>query len=157
MEDFQANFTRIEICMLTPDSVLEPDERKSWKIRREKCRWQTDASAGGCRNFIETFHINPQIRYCIISYSMPCVEQQESTTLDLRPLKSLLSRSLNVLRSLPQKRHFTSHCLFSYKVWFLFKSVEATGEQPNSKKKNNNKLTLLRYFLIIVSSITSRH
>ncbi|CAH3140847.1 unnamed protein product [Porites lobata] len=62
MEDFQANFTRIEICMLTPDSVLEPDERKSWKIKREKGRWQADASAGGCRNFIETFHINPQIR-----------------------------------------------------------------------------------------------
>ena len=65
MQDFQANFTRIEICMLTPDSVLEPDEKKSWKIRREKCRWQADASAGGCRNFIETFHINPQIRYDI--------------------------------------------------------------------------------------------
>ncbi|KAL9953560.1 hypothetical protein ACROYT_G040996 [Oculina patagonica] len=62
MEDFQANFTRVEICMLTPDSVLEEDQKKSWKIRREKGRWQTDATAGGCRNFIETFHINPQIR-----------------------------------------------------------------------------------------------
>ena len=63
MEDFQANFTRVEICMLTPDSVLEEDQKKSWKIRREKGRWQADATAGGCRNFIETFHINPQIRY----------------------------------------------------------------------------------------------
>ena len=63
MEDFQANFTRIEICMLTPDSVLEENEKKSWKIRREKGRWQADATAGGCRNFIDTFHINPQIRY----------------------------------------------------------------------------------------------
>ncbi|XP_015749307.1 PREDICTED: calpain-B-like [Acropora digitifera] len=62
MEDFQSNFTRIEICMLTADSILEPDERRSWKIQREKGRWQTDASAGGCRNFIDTFHINPQIR-----------------------------------------------------------------------------------------------
>jgi len=62
LEDFQANFTRIEICMLTPDSVLEENEKKSWKIRREKGRWQADATAGGCRNFIETFHINPQIR-----------------------------------------------------------------------------------------------
>jgi len=65
MEDFQANFTRIEICMLTPDSVLEENEKKSWKIRREKGRWQADATAGGCRNFIDTFHINPQIRYCL--------------------------------------------------------------------------------------------
>ena len=63
MEDFQANFTRLEICMLTPDSVLEESEKKSWKIRREKGRWQADATAGGCRNFIDTFHINPQIRY----------------------------------------------------------------------------------------------
>lgn len=62
MEDFQANFTRLEICMLTPDSVLEESEKKSWKIRREKGRWQADATAGGCRNFIDTFHINPQIR-----------------------------------------------------------------------------------------------
>ena len=65
MEDFQANFTRLEICMLTPDSVLEESEKKSWKIRREKGRWQADATAGGCRNFIDTFHINPQIRYDI--------------------------------------------------------------------------------------------
>lgn len=63
MEDFVANFTRVEICMLTPDSVLEEDKKKSWKIQREKGRWQTDATAGGCRNFIDTFHINPQIRY----------------------------------------------------------------------------------------------
>lgn len=62
MEDFVANFTRVEICMLTPDSVLEEDKKKSWKIQREKGRWQTDATAGGCRNFIDTFHINPQIR-----------------------------------------------------------------------------------------------
>ena len=61
MKDFQANFSRLEICMLTPDSVLE-NEKKSWKIRRETGRWQKDASAGGCRNFIDTFHINPQIR-----------------------------------------------------------------------------------------------
>ena len=66
VEDFQSNFTRIEICMLTADSILEPDERRSWKIQREKGRWQTDASAGGCRNFIDTFHINPQIRYCSV-------------------------------------------------------------------------------------------
>lgn len=62
MDDFVANFTRVEICMLTPDSVLEEDKKKSWKIQREKGRWQTDATAGGCRNFIDTFHINPQIR-----------------------------------------------------------------------------------------------
>ena len=63
MEDFQVNFTRIDICMLTPDSVLEKNEKKSWNVRRVKGRWQADATADGCRKFIDTYHINPQIRY----------------------------------------------------------------------------------------------
>ena len=80
MEDFQSNFTRIEICMLTADSILEPDERRSWKIQREKGRWQTDASAGGCRNFIDTFHINPQIRYHVLfSFSFKMISAQHSS------------------------------------------------------------------------------
>lgn len=99
MEDFQTNFTRIEICMLTADSILEPDERKSWKIRREKGRWQTDASAGGCRNFIDTFHINPQIRihlqdpdedddedHCSIVVSLMRIDRKRTPANDKPPI-----------------------------------------------------------------------
>ena len=60
-KDFQSNFTRLEICMMSPDSLLD-DGKKSWKSRRETGRWQKGVTAGGCRNFIETFHINPQFR-----------------------------------------------------------------------------------------------
>jgi hypothetical protein len=59
--DFLRNFSRLEICMLSPDSILD-NEKKQWQMKKETGRWQRGVSAGGCRNFIETFHTNPQFR-----------------------------------------------------------------------------------------------
>ena len=47
--------------MLSPDSTTS-SEKKSWEMRKETGKWQKGVTAGGCRNFIETFHTNPQFR-----------------------------------------------------------------------------------------------
>jgi len=57
--DFSANFTKLEVCMLSPDSAGDSD-KKSWEMQINQGTWQNHVSAGGCRNFPDTFHTNPQ-------------------------------------------------------------------------------------------------
>jgi len=60
-EDFMANFTRVEVCMLSPDSAGDTD-KKTWAMEVNQGSWQKHVSAGGCRNFPDTFFLNPQYR-----------------------------------------------------------------------------------------------
>ncbi|UXI16507.1 Serine-arginine protein 55 [Sarcoptes scabiei] len=57
--DFQKNFTNIEITNLTPDS-LDEDNKKAWEVNYFEGEWIPGVSAGGCRNHLETFYLNPQ-------------------------------------------------------------------------------------------------
>jgi len=64
--DFLAHFSRLEIVNLHPDS-LEEDElgagnKKRWEMSTFEGNWVKGATAGGCRNHLTTFHMNPQYR-----------------------------------------------------------------------------------------------
>jgi len=57
--DFCSQYTKIEVCMLSPDSAGDSD-KKCWEMQINQGTWQTHVSAGGCRNFPDSFYINPQ-------------------------------------------------------------------------------------------------
>ncbi|CAH0598748.1 unnamed protein product [Chrysodeixis includens] len=63
-KDFITHFSRVEICNLNPDS-LDPEEcpdgcTKKWEMSVFEGEWVRGVTAGGCRNYLETFWHNPQ-------------------------------------------------------------------------------------------------
>ncbi|XP_066464557.1 calpain-3 isoform X2 [Eleutherodactylus coqui] len=60
-DDFMKNFTKLEICNLTADA-LESDRLQTWTVSVNEGRWVRGCSAGGCRNFPDTYWTNPQYR-----------------------------------------------------------------------------------------------
>ncbi|XP_063920494.1 calpain-B-like isoform X5 [Zophobas morio] len=65
-KDFQKHFQRLEICNLNPDSLAEDeltaDRNKKWVMSVFEGEWVRGVTAGGCRNFLNTFSHNPQYR-----------------------------------------------------------------------------------------------
>ncbi|KAF3688215.1 Calpain-2 catalytic subunit [Channa argus] len=57
--DFCRNYSRIEVCTLTPDAI-EDDSGKPWSITKFDGTWRRGSTAGGCRNNPNTFPMNPQ-------------------------------------------------------------------------------------------------
>ncbi|XP_073483690.1 calpain-9 isoform X2 [Aquarana catesbeiana] len=61
MEDFKRYFDKVEICNLTPDA-LDDDIEHKWEVNVHQGSWVRGSTAGGCRNFLETFWTNPQVK-----------------------------------------------------------------------------------------------
>uniref|UniRef100_A0A8C9NN27 Calpain-2 catalytic subunit n=1 Tax=Serinus canaria TaxID=9135 RepID=A0A8C9NN27_SERCA len=57
--DFLRHYSRLEICNLTPDT-LASDRYKKWSLQKLDGNWRRGATAGGCRNYPNTFWTNPQ-------------------------------------------------------------------------------------------------
>ncbi|XP_057376388.1 calpain-B-like isoform X3 [Daphnia carinata] len=64
--DFSAQYSRLEIVNLNADSLEEEElsdgTSKRWSANEFAGNWVKGASAGGCRNHLATFHLNPQYR-----------------------------------------------------------------------------------------------
>ncbi|XP_061331337.1 calpain-8 isoform X2 [Pezoporus flaviventris] len=59
--DFQRQFTRLEICNLTPDT-LTSNEVNRWDLTLFNGQWRRGSTAGGCQNYQATYWTNPQFK-----------------------------------------------------------------------------------------------
>lgn len=64
-KDFLRNFDSLDICNLSPDSFDDDQEltitrKRQWNMNVYEGQWVPGITAGGCKNFLETFHRNPQ-------------------------------------------------------------------------------------------------
>ncbi|XP_067876292.1 calpain-9 [Heterodontus francisci] len=60
-DDFKRHYDKLEVCNLTPDS-LDEDTFHKWAVATFEGSWMKGCTAGGCRNFQDTFWINPQYK-----------------------------------------------------------------------------------------------
>uniref|UniRef100_A0A674P8Q9 Calpain 9 n=1 Tax=Takifugu rubripes TaxID=31033 RepID=A0A674P8Q9_TAKRU len=60
-DDFKANYDRVELCNMTPDALTE-NTKRHWEVNTFEGSWIRGSTAGGCRNFIDTFWTNPQFK-----------------------------------------------------------------------------------------------
>uniref|UniRef100_A0A8C3U9Y9 Calpain 8 n=1 Tax=Catharus ustulatus TaxID=91951 RepID=A0A8C3U9Y9_CATUS len=59
--DFQRQFSRLEICNLTPDTLTSNKVNK-WDLTLFNGQWRRGSSAGGCQNYQATYWTNPQFK-----------------------------------------------------------------------------------------------
>ncbi|KAM9362469.1 calpain-9 [Symphorus nematophorus] len=60
-EDFKRNYDKVEICNMTPDSLTD-NSKRHWEVSLFEGNWIRGSTAGGCRNYIDTFWTNPQFK-----------------------------------------------------------------------------------------------
>lgn len=64
-EDFKRHYDTAEICNMTPDALTD-DTKRHWEVNLFEGSWIRGATAGGCRNYIDTFWTNPQFQLQLV-------------------------------------------------------------------------------------------
>ncbi|KAG8123604.1 hypothetical protein E2320_019027, partial [Naja naja] len=120
-EDFLSNFEKVEICNLTPDA-LEDNAAHKWEVSIHQGSWVRGATAGGCRNFIETFWTNPQFKLQLTEKD----EGQDECTF----VAALMQKNRRKLRKLGAALLSIGYAIYESKSYINLREVSDRFELP---------------------------
>ncbi|KAL8185921.1 UNVERIFIED_CONTAM: Calpain-9 [Gekko kuhli] len=155
-EDFLSHFDKVEICNLTPDA-LEDNASHKWEVTVHQGSWVRGATAGGCRNFIETFWTNPQIKLQLTEKD----DDQDGCTFiaalmqkDRRKLKKLGAEMLTIGYAIYESPHNDEHLT---KDFFRYHSSKARSKTYINLREVSDRFKLPPGDYIVIPTTFEPH
>uniref|UniRef100_A0A3B5LLS9 Calpain-1 catalytic subunit n=1 Tax=Xiphophorus couchianus TaxID=32473 RepID=A0A3B5LLS9_9TELE len=154
--DFLRQFSRLEICNLTPD-VLSEDSLSHWNTMKFYGTWRRGSTAGGCRNHPNTFWINPQYKITLLEED----DDPEDDEVACSFLVALMQKDRRRYRRHGQDMHTIGFAVYEYrgcqnvhlkKNFFLSNSSCARSETFINLREVSTRLRLPPGEYLIVPS-----
>ncbi|XP_054131482.1 calpain-3 isoform X3 [Melozone crissalis] len=163
-QDFMRHFTKLEICNLTPDA-LDVDKFQTWTVSVNEGRWVRGCSAGGCRNYPDTFWTNPQYRLKLLEED----DDPEDEEVICSFLVALMQKNRRKERKLganlytigfaiyevPKEMHGTKHHL--QKDFFLYNASKARSKTYINMREISERFRLPPSEYVIIPSTYDPH
>uniref|UniRef100_A0A7N6BN84 Calpain 1, (mu/I) large subunit a n=1 Tax=Anabas testudineus TaxID=64144 RepID=A0A7N6BN84_ANATE len=108
--DFLRQFSRLEICNLTPDALSE-DALSHWNTMKFYGTWRRGSTAGGCRNHPNTFWINPQYKITLLEED----DDPDDDEVACSFLVALMQKDRRRYRRQGQDMHTIGFALYEYR------------------------------------------
>uniref|UniRef100_A0A4W4EXM7 Calpain 1, (mu/I) large subunit a n=1 Tax=Electrophorus electricus TaxID=8005 RepID=A0A4W4EXM7_ELEEL len=157
--EFLQQFSRLEICNLTPDTLSE-ETMSHWNTITFHGEWRRGSTAGGCRNHPNTFWINPQYKITLLEEDDDPEDDEEACSF----LVALMQKDRRLSRRRGQDMHTIGFAVYEVstgqgcqnvhlkKDFFLTHSSSARSETFINLREVSARLRLPPGEYIIVPS-----
>ncbi|KAJ0066730.1 hypothetical protein NL108_002335, partial [Boleophthalmus pectinirostris] len=153
--DFLRQYSRVEICNLTPDALTN-DEYKKWAESNFEETWRRGVSAGGCRNYPDTFWMNPQFVIKVDDVDDDPTDGDVCTF-----IVGLMQKNKRKMRKMGEDLETIGFAIYEFsgqtqvhlkKQFFLYNASAARSETFINLRELSNRITLPPGEYLIVPS-----
>uniref|UniRef100_A0A3B4BGS8 Calpain-2 catalytic subunit n=1 Tax=Periophthalmus magnuspinnatus TaxID=409849 RepID=A0A3B4BGS8_9GOBI len=153
--DFLRQYSRLEICNLTPDA-LTSDDYKKWAENNFEETWRRGVSAGGCRNY-PTFWMNPQFVIKLEDVDDDPYDGEDKCTF----IVGLMQKNRRKMRKMGEDLETIGFAIYEFsgqtqvhlkKDFFLYNASAARSETFINLRELSNRISLPPGEYLIVPS-----
>ncbi|XP_047040989.1 calpain-C [Helicoverpa zea] len=129
--EFQRVFTRIEVVHLDSETCrAEPflADKSKWQMKMHQGAWKRGVSAGGCRNYTNFFHTNPQIQIVLTEPDTVIISLNQHCTMEPKVIGFSIFK-------IPAPLNETARALFFRKVKSTINSQYTNSRQVTHRSR----------------------